>query len=108
MIQAICTCGERYDLRDDLAGRKMRCFTCSELFYVPGRPATDLRGPRPAKPDGVGLRPAARALPRGQSLVTRLLKRGGALTAGVIGGGGLLAVAVAWASSTLSRFGVTT
>jgi hypothetical protein len=83
MIQAICTCGDRYEIRDDLAGKKIRCLTCSGFFYVPGRPSSDER-------------PAARARSGGNGLVARLLGRGGGLVAGAIGGAFTFALAVAW------------
>lgn len=38
MIQVNCMCGEQYDLKDAVAGRRVRCFTCDRLIAVPGRP----------------------------------------------------------------------
>jgi hypothetical protein len=36
MIVAICSCGERYQVKDGLAGRRVRCLACSGPILVPG------------------------------------------------------------------------
>lgn len=35
MIEAICSCGERYEVKDDLAGKRVRCLACSGEIGVP-------------------------------------------------------------------------
>jgi hypothetical protein len=36
MIETICSCGERYEVKDALAGRRVRCLACSGPIAVPG------------------------------------------------------------------------
>jgi hypothetical protein len=71
MIRVHCTCGERYDLKDSVAGKRVRCFTCDRLIAVPGRPAAA----------------APRRLP-GAASVSR--------AAGAAAGGGVLALVLGW------------
>jgi hypothetical protein len=48
MIVAICSCGERYELKDAVAGRKVRCMACSGPIDVPGSgDEWKALGPRP-------------------------------------------------------------
>jgi hypothetical protein len=92
MIQTICTCGERYQVRDDLAGRTMRCLGCGGLVNVPGRPSSGERraaGALEARPSGVAAKKVGRsdrAVALGHAPEAR------ALLAGALAGFGAIAL----------------
>ncbi|HVY60057.1 MAG TPA: hypothetical protein VHF22_00330 [Planctomycetota bacterium] len=88
MIQTICSCGERYEVRDDLAGKKVRCVACSATMYVPGRRPSAPTHAAAARPGGPS-RKSERAHPPETPAI-----RASSLVAGAIAG--FLAIAVAW------------
>ena len=49
-IATACQCGKRFQAREDLAGKRVRCPDCGELFLVPKRiaPAATVARPSPA------------------------------------------------------------
>ena len=59
MIEAICSCGERYQVKDGYAGKRVRCLACSGAIAVPSKRASNER--RLARSPTVATAPVAGA-----------------------------------------------
>jgi hypothetical protein len=71
-IAVSCTCGKHFNVKDDLAGKKIKCPGCQAVVQVPdaGAPTVGVQEPQPVKAEVIEDEPvAAKIVPKAATVV---------------------------------------